>query len=109
MCSSPPGTFADRGAAGPAQAGVLGGLPDRTEQSCTPTVRLNPPCVNRVVGDANLEETIAARSRHPTGVNAAMCDGSVHFVSNNVDFFNVYLVTMTRAGGEPSSGQASNN
>ena len=29
--------------------------------------------------------------------------------SNNVDFFNVYLPTMTRAGGEPSSGQASNN
>src|SRR5438552_4153522 len=43
-------------------------LPDRTEQSCTPNVRPNPPCVNRVVGTANLEETIAARSRHPTGV-----------------------------------------
>src|SRR5262245_29820589 len=24
-------------------------LPDRVEQSCTPAVRLNPPCVNRVV------------------------------------------------------------
>jgi prepilin-type N-terminal cleavage/methylation domain-containing protein len=60
-------------------------LPDRTEQSCTPAVRLNPPCVNRVVGDANLEETIAARSRHPVGVHAANCDGSTRFVSNNID------------------------
>jgi prepilin-type processing-associated H-X9-DG protein len=25
-----------------------------------------------------------ARSRHPAGVNAALCDGSVRFVSNNV-------------------------
>ena len=27
-------------------------LPDRTEQSCTPAVRLNPPCANRQVGNA---------------------------------------------------------
>ena len=26
-------------------------LPDRTEQSCTPAVRLNPPCANRQVGN----------------------------------------------------------
>jgi len=73
-------------------------LPDRTEQSCTPSVRLNPPCVNRVVGDADLEESIAARSRHPTGVHATLCDGSTKFVSNNVA-----LVTW-RALGTASAG-----
>jgi hypothetical protein len=75
-------------------------LPDRTEQSCTPTVKLNPPCVNRVVGDPNLEETIAARSRHPTGVHAAMCDGSTHFVSNNIDLVT-WRALGTAAGGDP--------
>jgi prepilin-type N-terminal cleavage/methylation domain-containing protein len=59
-------------------------LPDRTEQSCTPSVPLNPPCVNHVVGDPDQEESIAARSRHPTGVHATLCDGSTKFVSNNV-------------------------
>jgi prepilin-type N-terminal cleavage/methylation domain-containing protein len=73
-------------------------LPDRTEQSCTPTVKLNPPCVNRVVGDPDQEESIAARSRHPSGVHVSMCDGSNHFVSNNVD-----LITW-RAVGTASAG-----
>jgi prepilin-type N-terminal cleavage/methylation domain-containing protein len=59
-------------------------LPDRTEQSCTTSVRLNPPCANRVAGNANQEETIAARSRHGIGVSAAMCDASVRFFSNSV-------------------------
>jgi prepilin-type N-terminal cleavage/methylation domain-containing protein len=59
-------------------------LPDRTEQSCTPSVRLNPPCANRVVGDPMQEETIAARSRHPTGVHVSMCDGSIRFETNNI-------------------------
>jgi len=75
-------------------------LPDRTEQSCTPSVRLNPPCVNRVVGDPDLEETIAARSRHPAGVHASLCDGSTKFVSNNVDLVPWRSVG-TAAGGDP--------
>jgi prepilin-type N-terminal cleavage/methylation domain-containing protein len=75
-------------------------LPDRTEQSCTPAVKLNPPCVNRVVGDANLEETIAARSRHPTGVHVTFCDGATRFVSNNVAV-DVWRALGTAAAGDP--------
>jgi hypothetical protein len=64
-------------------------LPDRTEQSCTPAIKLNPPCVNRPSPtpsspDRNQEETIAARSRHPNGVMATLCDGSVRFFTNNI-------------------------
>jgi hypothetical protein len=73
-------------------------LPDRTEQSCNTNIPLNPPCVNRTVGDPNLEETIAARSRHPTGVHISMCDGSIRFASNNI-----HLATW-RALGTASAG-----
>jgi prepilin-type N-terminal cleavage/methylation domain-containing protein/prepilin-type processing-associated H-X9-DG protein len=63
---------------------------------------LNPP------NDTQFN-TRSPASQHPGGVQVSYCDGRVAWVSNNVDFFNVYLPTMTRAGGEPSSGQASNN
>jgi prepilin-type N-terminal cleavage/methylation domain-containing protein len=53
--------------------------------------------------------TRAPASMHPGGVQVTFSDGRVSWVSNNVDFFNVYLPTYTRAGGEPSSGQAATN
>ena len=36
------------------------------------------------IAGADTNEVSAARSRHPGGVNAVMCDGSVHFYSDNV-------------------------
>lgn len=41
----------------------------------------------------------AARSRHPGGVNASMCDGSVHFFNDSIDL-GVWRALATRAGGE---------
>jgi prepilin-type processing-associated H-X9-DG protein len=41
----------------------------------------------------------AARSEHPGGVNVAMCDGSVRFVSENVNL-EIWRALGTRAGGE---------
>jgi prepilin-type N-terminal cleavage/methylation domain-containing protein len=52
--------------------------------------------------------TRAPASSHPQGIQATMADGRVIWVSNHVDFFNVYLPTFTRAGGEPLSGQVGN-
>lgn len=39
------------------------------------------------------------RSQHPGGTHFAMVDGSVHFISENIDF-DVYRALSTRAGGE---------
>jgi prepilin-type N-terminal cleavage/methylation domain-containing protein/prepilin-type processing-associated H-X9-DG protein len=41
----------------------------------------------------------AARSRHPTGVNASMCDGSVRFMRNSIDI-TTWMAMGSMAGGE---------
>jgi len=45
----------------------------------------------------------AARSRHPGGVNACFCDGSVQFVQESIDR-TTWHALWTRAGGEITSG-----
>jgi prepilin-type processing-associated H-X9-DG protein len=41
----------------------------------------------------------AARSRHPGGVNASMCDGSVRFVSQTINL-NTWRAMGSMGGGE---------
>jgi prepilin-type N-terminal cleavage/methylation domain-containing protein len=48
--------------------------------------------------------TRAPASSHPGGVQATMGDGRVIFITNHVDFFNIYLPTYTRGLGEAQSG-----
>ena len=58
----------------------------------------NPPCQGGYT--TSLPMMNAARSRHPQhGVNTAMCDGSVHFVSNDMDI-TVWQALSTTTGGE---------
>ena len=45
----------------------------------------------------------AARSRHPGGVNALMCDASVHFISNSIDA-GIWRAMGTMNGGEVIGG-----
>jgi prepilin-type N-terminal cleavage/methylation domain-containing protein/prepilin-type processing-associated H-X9-DG protein len=45
----------------------------------------------------------SARSRHTGGVNAAMCDGSVHFFSDEIDL-TVWRSLSTAKGGEVDHG-----
>ena len=54
------------------------------------------PC--QTLAADNLNNSL--RSYHPGGVNAAMADGSVHFISESVDV-EVYRALGTRAGNEP--------
>jgi prepilin-type N-terminal cleavage/methylation domain-containing protein/prepilin-type processing-associated H-X9-DG protein len=58
--------------------------PDTLQRAeyCNATIFENPPCNGESAGN---RFKAAARSRHVGGVNVAMCDSSVRFVSNDVD------------------------
>lgn len=47
-------------------------------------------------------QVAAARSRHPGGVVASMCDGSTHFVTNEIDL-DIWQASGTMNGKEPVS------
>jgi len=64
------------------------------------TAAPNPPCVP-YSGAASFH--FGARSRHTNGVNVALCDGSVRFVSNGVD------VPTWRALSSPAQGEVIGN
>ncbi|MEK6248156.1 MAG: DUF1559 domain-containing protein, partial [Planctomycetales bacterium] len=59
------------------------GTPDMYNY-CGWTNDLFAPCVNPTGGDS-LARHVTARSHHPGGVNVALCDGSVSFVSETID------------------------
>jgi prepilin-type N-terminal cleavage/methylation domain-containing protein/prepilin-type processing-associated H-X9-DG protein len=64
---------------------------------CDSRPAVNLPCVS---GDSGPNNTAAARSRHLGGVNVVLGDGSVRFVSDNVDLLTVWRPLATIAGGE---------
>ena len=56
----------------------------------------NPPCI---VATTALPEVLAARSRHPGGVNVALADGSVRFMKDSIDV-RMWRALSTTAGAE---------
>ncbi len=97
-------------------------LPDDLNAAtyCNPG-RPNPPCEGRDAsphlsqvmyidpsGGSTTSRTgdqYAARSRHPGGVNAVNCDGSVHFYKNTINV-NIWRAASTTRGGEIISADA---
>jgi prepilin-type N-terminal cleavage/methylation domain-containing protein len=74
---------------------------DVTSQNCSAAVianKLNPPCRNLTAGNDN-QVSLAARSRHPGGVMAVLCDGSTRFFSSNVAL-DIWRAWGTVKGGE---------
>lgn len=64
---------------------------------CKPANRSNPPCRGPT---SALPSNIAARSRHPGGVQASLCDGSVRFIANTINL-DTWRALGTSRGGEP--------
>ena len=56
----------------------------------------NPPCIAATTA---LPEVLAARSRHPGGVNVALADGSVRFIKDSIDV-RMWRALSTTAGAE---------
>lgn len=70
---------------------------------CT-AARTDPPlaCLGNL---GRNDKYYAARSRHPGGVNTAMCDGSVRFAKNTTNIF-IWRALSTTNGGEIVSSDA---
>ncbi len=64
----------------------------------------NPPCIGPQTLPSN-PSMLAARSRHPGGVNVAMCDGSVRFIKNSINILTWRALSSTQ-GSEVISADA---
>lgn len=78
--------------------------PDVMQSSgyCNNEASRNPPCVGPHT--ASLPMTWASRSRHPGGVQAALCDASVQFFTEEIDM-DIWRSLGTSQGGEPITGE----
>ncbi len=59
-------------------------LSDETYKGCPNNASYTQMKIPEPIGVETEYQVIAARSRHSTGVNAARCDASIGFVSNNI-------------------------
>ncbi len=76
-------------------------LPDSTTfYGCVYPYQTNPPCQA-----GGFFYNYAARSRHPGGVNTALCDGSVRFIKNTIAL-NVWQAVSSSQGGEVISSDS---
>ena len=65
---------------------------------CADRPEMGLPCINS--GGNPPQDYMGARSRHPGGVHALMCGGSVHFASESIQL-DVWQALSSQAGGEP--------
>jgi prepilin-type processing-associated H-X9-DG protein len=64
---------------------------------CVPTNNPNMPCTT--TSTPARPRLMGARSLHPGGLNAAMCDGSVRFIKDAINI-NTWRALSTSRGGE---------
>src|SRR5207237_1255946 len=73
-------------------------VPDNAFCGIIPNNDARMPCVN---GSVTTRQN-SARSRHPGGVNASLCDGSLRFVADNINLTS-WRALGTMDGGETVS------
>ena len=66
---------------------------------CVNNPQPGTPCLSNNVVSAQPTHYMGARSHHPGGVNAAICDGSVKFFKDTINV-TTWQALSTRAGGE---------
>jgi prepilin-type N-terminal cleavage/methylation domain-containing protein/prepilin-type processing-associated H-X9-DG protein len=67
---------------------------------CADRPEMGLPCVH-TGSNPKYSHYMAARSRHPSGVQVLMCDGSVHFASDSIQL-QVWKDLSSQAGEEPT-------
>ncbi len=67
-------------------------IPDQVPGACVYPYLTNPPC------NVNNPSFNAARSFHPGGANALMCDGSVHFTKSSINVLTWRALSTTQGG-----------
>ncbi len=72
-----------------------------TGAGCASPLGNNPPCTT--TSTATRPRMIVARSRHTSGINVSLCDGSVRFITNTVD------ITTWRALGSAMGNEVGGN
>lgn len=78
-----------------------------TGASCDTANPLNAPCTTTAAAPPSpLGRRAASRSRHSGGVNTSFCDGSVRFVSNNINILIWQGLGSAKGGEAMSSGSA---
>src|SRR5262249_51886062 len=68
---------------------------------CITTVQA--PCTGVYTSSNDRAVIMSARSRHTSGVNAALCDGSVRFVTNSITQSTWQIVGTINVGDLPGS------
>jgi len=79
--------------------------PDESVRECPKPEQYNgiPGCTLTFPNEEQTKRAVfAARSKHQSGVNASMCDGSVRFVDDGIDVLGVWRPMTTARGREPS-------
>jgi prepilin-type processing-associated H-X9-DG protein len=77
--------------------------PDESVRVCPRPEQYNgiPGCTLTFTSEEDTKRAVfAARSKHRSGVNASMCDGSVRFIEDGVDLLGVWRPMTTSRGGE---------